>query len=97
MTEQDRTTRVHMWVVGKVQGVWFRASTAERATALGLRGWVRNLADGRVEVVAEGPRAPLESLVAFCRQGPPLARVDEVDLRWEEPLGEGPFEVRRYG
>ena len=97
MTGQGQETRAHIWVTGKVQGVWFRASTAERAQALGLVGWVRNLADGRVELVAEGTRPSVESLIEFCHQGPPLARVDKVDVHWEPVEGEGPFEVRRYG
>ena len=90
-------TRAHAWVTGKVQGVWFRASTAERAQSLGVRGWVRNLADGRVELVAEGTRQAVDALIGFCHKGPPLARVDDVNVQWEAPRGEGPFEVRRYG
>lgn len=63
-------------VRGKVQGVWFRASTREVALRLGLRGYARNLADGRVEVLASGDALALESLASWLRQGPPLARVD---------------------
>jgi len=75
--------RAHIWVSGKVQGVWYRASTVEEARRLGLTGWVRNLPDGRVEVVAQGPREALEELIAWCHQGPPLAVVDEVKVIWE--------------
>lgn len=88
--------RVHLIASGRVQGVWFRQSTVERARALGLTGWVRNLPDGRVEVVAEGDRASLEVLVAYCRQGPPLARVTSVEVAHEEPEGTfTSFEARR--
>ncbi len=80
--------RVHIWVSGKVQGVWYRATTVEKARELGLRGWVRNLPDGRVEIVAEGPRGALEKLIAWCHEGPPLAVVDEVKVIWEPYTGE---------
>lgn len=82
-------------VSGRVQGVYFRQSTAERARALGLDGWVRNLPDGRVEGVAQGPSAALEQLRVWLRQGPSAARVDALD--WQagaEPPPAG-FEVRR--
>ncbi len=88
--------RVELRVTGRVQGVWFRVSTQREAQALGLAGWVRNLPDGRVEAVAEGPRALVERLVAYCHEGPPMARVDDVEARWTEPQGlTPPFEVRR--
>lgn len=70
--------RVRILVEGRVQGVGFRMSTRDRARGLGLTGWVRNRADGRVEVVAEGPREQLDALVDFCRKGPSFARVDGV-------------------
>jgi acylphosphatase len=66
-------------VSGRVQGVWFRGSTRQQAVALGLGGHARNLADGRVEVVACGETAALEPLKAWLRQGPPTARVDGVE------------------
>jgi len=77
-----------------VQGVFFRASCAERARALGLAGWVRNLPDGRVEVVAEGDAGAVDTIIAWCREGPRLARIERVDLRWEEPIGDVGFRVR---
>lgn len=82
--------RVRVVVSGRVQGVWYRASTRDEAVALGLTGWVRNLPDGRVELCAEGPTGALERLVAWCRQGPPAARVDEIDVQWEEAEGSFP-------
>jgi acylphosphatase len=88
--------RLHLVVSGRVQGVFFRQATADEARRLGLDGWVRNLPDGRVEAEAEGARASLEALLAFCRRGPPAARVDEVEVEWGEPAGGlGPFAVRR--
>ena len=70
------------WIVrGKVQGVWFRASTREQALALGLRGHARNLDDGCVEVVATGAAPALEALERCLRQGPPLARVEALERR----------------
>jgi acylphosphatase len=65
-------------VSGKVQGVWFRAATRERALALQLRGYARNLADGGVEVVATGAEGALDELEKWLWQGPPLAKVDQV-------------------
>ena len=66
-------------VSGRVQGVCFRASTQEQARRLGLRGYVRNLDDGRVEVLASGTEAALETLAQWLWQGPPLSRVDAID------------------
>jgi acylphosphatase len=81
-------------VAGRVQGVWFRESCRDQALAAGVAGWVRNLDDGRVEVVLEGPPAAVDEVVAWCRQGPPRARVDRVDVVDEEPVGERGFRVR---
>ncbi|MHC4472733.1 MAG: acylphosphatase [Planctomycetota bacterium] len=75
--------RAHIHVSGLVQGVFYRASAQESARSLGLDGWVRNLPDGRVEIVAEGPREKLEALAEWCREGPPFARVQDVDVSWE--------------
>ncbi len=81
-------SRVHITVSGRVQGVFFRANTVDVARRLGLVGFVRNLPDGRVEVVAEGEEEKLRELIAWCHQGPPLARVTGVEVRWETPTGE---------
>lgn len=72
----DRAVRVR--IKGRVQGVWFRAWTEERARALGLRGWVRNRRDGSVEALFTGPEPALAAILAACRQGPPAARVGNV-------------------
>ncbi|HUO48510.1 MAG TPA: acylphosphatase [Acidimicrobiales bacterium] len=79
---------------GLVQGVGFRASCAHRAMEAGLAGWVRNLEDGRVEAVFEGPTAAVESLVAWCREGPPFARVTRMTLDNEPTVAEVGFTVR---
>lgn len=65
-------------VAGHVQGVWYRGWTVQRAQALNLAGWVRNLSDGRVEALFHGPPEQVEAMVAACRQGPPAARVRDV-------------------
>lgn len=87
--------RLRAVVSGIVQGVNFRYYTARQAEALGVTGWVANQWDGAVLVVAEGPRAELEALLDWLRQGPPSARVDGVESTWEEATGEYPaFRVR---
>jgi len=89
--------RVHLYISGLVQGVFFRANTKERAISLGLTGWVRNLPDGRVEVVAEGEEEKLKELVKWCHKGPPAARVKMVEVSWEEYHGEfEDFQIRYW-
>ncbi|MEO8476318.1 MAG: acylphosphatase [Actinomycetota bacterium] len=85
--------RVHVIASGRVQGVFYRATCIERARALGLGGWVRNLVDGRVEAAFEGPPDDVEAIVAWCRQGPPRATVTALVLEEESPLGEESFRV----
>jgi acylphosphatase len=80
--------RVRVIVHGRVQGVFFRANTIKEARRLGLSGFVRNRPDGTVEAAAEGEREPLERFVEWCRRGPPMSRVDRLDVTWEEPGGE---------
>ncbi len=80
--------RTHIYVGGRVQGVWFRSSTVDQAESLGLTGWVKNLADGRVEIVAEGPEEPLRQFIEWTKDGPSLARVREHDASWEPYTGE---------
>lgn len=76
---------MHVWVSGRVQGVCFRDSTSEEAEYYGVKGWVRNLPDGRVEAVFSGEKAAVGKLVDFVKQGPALARVTEVECREERP------------
>lgn len=87
--------RIRLIIRGRVQGVWYRGSAQEIARELGLTGWVRNLGDGSVELVAEGERPALEALKSWCREGPPLARVHEISEEEVTPCGEpASFEVR---
>ena len=95
MTDVDEArVRVRVIVHGRVQGVWFRESCRSQATALGLGGWVRNLADGTVEAVFEGSEPAVARAVDWCRTGPDRARVAAVDVRPEAPTGEPAFRVR---
>lgn len=86
--------RAHIIIYGRVQGVWFRAHTKEMADKLGIKGWVRNLPDGSVEAVFEGDEKSIEEMIRWCHHGPPLARVDRVEIKYEEPKGERNFEIR---
>ncbi|HEX6710725.1 MAG TPA: acylphosphatase [Rubrobacter sp.] len=87
--------RAHVRVSGQVQGVFFRDSTREKAEVLGLAGWVRNLPDGQVEAVFEGPSQEVREMVRWCEEGPRHASVENVDTDFESAGGdlEG-FEVR---
>jgi acylphosphatase len=84
----DQHERLHAIVKGMVQGVNFRYATLERARQLDLTGWVKNLRDGSVEVLAEGPRPALDQLGEFLRRGPPAASVTEVQENWSAASGE---------
>ena len=84
----------HLFVHGRVQGVFFRASAQTVAQGLGLTGWVRNCSDGSVEIHAEGDRKKLEELIAWCRQGPDYASVSNIDLNWIEAEGLHVFDIR---
>lgn len=86
---------VNIKISGRVQGVFFRASTKERADALGLSGFVRNEPDGGVYVEAEGSEAAVEKLVVWCHSGPPKARVETVETNEGNATGFNGFEVRR--
>ncbi|MGC8627496.1 MAG: acylphosphatase [Acidimicrobiales bacterium] len=79
--------RKHLWVSGRVQGVWFRGSCLDQARDIGVAGWARNLPDGRVEVVVEGDPEAVSRLVEWCYKGPPLAKVTAVEVRDEPPEG----------
>jgi acylphosphatase len=76
-----------VWVSGRVQNVWFRDSCVREATARGVGGWVRNLADRRVEAVFEGPPDAVDAMVAWCHDGPPRASVTRIEVRDEVPTG----------
>ena len=78
--------RARVFVSGRVQGVFFRYSCAREASDEGLRGTVRNLPDGRVEAIFQGPKPAVERLIAWCRTGPPSARVADASVSWETPI-----------
>lgn len=90
MGETAKKLRIH----GEVQGVFYRASSADAARALGVRGWVRNRRDGTVEMLVQGDEAAVQRLIELCRQGPPAARVERIDV--EDTTEEAPagFEKR---
>ena len=77
-------TQAHAFISGRVQGVSFRYYTYHEALKLGLSGWVRNLRDGRVEAVFAGEREAVEKILDWCKEGPPAARVDDVDAVMED-------------
>ncbi|MGN6108761.1 MAG: acylphosphatase [Kofleriaceae bacterium] len=79
--------RARAIVTGRVQGVSYRASTASEARRLGLAGWVRNRADGSVELEVEGPAEIVAQLLAWCEHGPPAARVASVEVEELAPTG----------
>ncbi len=94
----DGPVRLHALIMGRVQGVGFRYYVEERANFLGVAGWVRNLWDSRVEVVAEGQRQALESLLKALQRGPSSAFVSRVDTGWETATGEfSGFHIRATG
>ncbi len=80
--------RAHVLVSGRVQGVYYRSYAVDKARELGLTGWVRNRFDGRVEAVFEGEDETVRKMVDWCHRGSPSARVDKVEVRWEEATGE---------
>ena len=90
----DRT-RAHVSVSGRVQGVFYRATTRDEARDRGVDGWVKNLDDGRVEAVFEGPAGAVEEMVEWCHEGSARARVDDVEAEYGDPEGLDGFEIRR--
>ena len=87
--------RIHIFVTGRVQGVFFRQSTKVMAIKNNVKGWVRNLDDGRVEIIGEGEIQDIENLIQWCKTGPANSRVDEFELSEENVTDEFEnFEVR---
>ncbi len=83
-----KIARLHIVIEGRVQGVFFRASTIEESCKLGLTGWVRNCPDGRVEAVFEGDIDKIDRILEWCKKGPPGAVVRNVETIWEQANGE---------
>jgi acylphosphatase len=89
--------RAHLVVSGRVQGVFYRAYTEQAARSLGLAGWVRNMPGGNVEAVFEGEEVAVKNAVKFCREGPPAARVENMDVEWSDFQGDlNSFSVKYY-
>ncbi|MCX7857209.1 MAG: acylphosphatase [Deltaproteobacteria bacterium] len=87
--------RAQIIVRGKVQGVFFRYNTMKVAQNLGIKGWVRNLKDGSVEILCEGESKDIDELIKWCWKGPPAALVEDVNVKKEEYMGEfQTFEIR---
>jgi len=80
--------RAHAYISGRVQGVFFRYETKREAVKRNVKGWVRNLPDGRVEALFEGEKENVLELIEFCKRGPPGARVKSVKVEWNEYTGE---------
>lgn len=92
-----RMVRAHLYISGHVQGVFFRSTMKEVADEHGVKGWVRNLPDGRVEAVLEGPEDEVNKVIEWAWRGPPLAEVEDVKVEWEEYKGEfKDFRIRYY-
>lgn len=79
--------QVHIFVSGTVQGVFYRSNTRKKAKELGIKGWVRNLYDGRVEVTAEGEEEDLKKFIEWCKKGPELALVENIEVEWNDYKG----------
>ena len=87
--------RAHIFISGRVQGIFFRQNTQKKAQKLGVTGWVKNLSDGRVEIVCEGEKEKVEEIVKWAKRGPILAKVNGLDVEWQEYRGEfNNFEIR---
>lgn len=90
-----KKARVHLWISGRVQGVFFRSATYEQARTFGLAGWVRNLPDRRVEAVFEGEAGRVKEIINWCHHGPPSAQVTNVEVSYETFTGEfSGFEIK---
>ena len=88
--------RAKVIVSGRVQGVFFRASTQDAALEAGVNGWVRNLPDGRVEALFEGEREKVEAVIQWCQEGPQFSRVSDVEVIWDEYKGDLQDFIIRY-
>ncbi len=89
--------RAELKITGRVQGVFYRQSTMETASGLGLTGWVRNCPDGSVEAIFEGNKQAVDLAIEWCREGPPAAKVIDIKIAWTDATGDfETFDVRRF-
>ena len=84
----NKRVRAHLFVSGRVQGVFFRDNALKRAKSLGVTGWVKNLFDGRVELILEGEKEKVEEMIQWAKKGPILAKVNGAEIEWQEWKGE---------
>lgn len=92
----DDKIRVHVFISGRVQGVFFRQNTKNKAKSLGVAGWIKNLSDGRVEAIFEGEKDKIEELIGWAKRGPMFSRIDGVEVIKEGYQGEfKDFEIMR--
>ena len=90
-----KLVRAYVLIFGRVQGVFFRSNTMEKAIELGLKGWVRNVHTGEVEAVFEGKEENIKKMLEWCQKGPPASRVDDVKTNFEDYKGEfDSFEIK---
>lgn len=80
----NQLIRAHIFVRGRVQGVFFRKNTCQKAKEIGITGWVRNLDDGRVEAIFEGEKEKVEEMLGWAKKGPVWAKVDDLEVDWQE-------------
>ena len=98
MLDNMQNTRFHLLISGRVQGVLFRKSAREKALELGVTGWAKNVLDGKVEIMVEGPKEKVEEFIGWAQKGPSFARVDGVEVAEEEVKGEFEgFVAREFG
>lgn len=86
---------VHVKISGRVQGVWFRSSTKQKAEMLGVKGWVRNTSDGCVEAIFEGDEKLVDEMIDWCSHGPPLAKVEKIDVKKQNIADFDKFDICR--
>ena len=84
----ENKVRAHAIISGRVQGVFFRMETKRAADRIGVYGWVRNLRDGTVDAIFEGNQDQVDTILAWCKEGPPNAQVSDVKLDWQDYSGE---------
>ena len=91
----EEKLRAHIFIEGRVQGVFFRENTRQKADELGIFGWVRNLSDGRVEAILEGNRLEVEEMIKWLKKGPKFAKVEKIDIKLEKSSdGFQSFEIK---